>query len=247
MTQTAVSPRPTFIIPSLILAVALITLGIFGLVAVKEARSPKLIVIKGFAEKQITSDYGTWSASLTVRGPVLAAASNKLEGDQQKFLKFLEAHQIPATAIHLESSSVSPVYKTTEDGNQTATIDHFEVTSVTQVESKDVALINKIAQEAGSLLRDGVEIHSAKPSYYYTGIESLKIEMLGAAAADARKRAEKIATESGARVGSLRSAQQGVFQITPLYSQDISSEGEFDTSSIEKTIRAIVSVSYEIK
>ena len=64
--------------------------------------------------------------------------------------------------------------------------------------------------------------------------------MLGAASADARLRAGEIADKTGAKLGELSSASQGVFQITPAHSTEISGEGMYDTSSIEKTVRAVV-------
>jgi hypothetical protein len=68
--------------------------------------------------------------------------------------------------------------------------------------------------------------------------------MLGAAVADAKLRAAEIADKSGATLGKLASASQGVFQITPAHSTEISGEGMYDTSSIEKTVRAVVTVSF---
>ena len=40
---------------------------------------------------------------------------------------------------------------------------------------------------------------------------------------------------------------QGVFQITPRFSTEISAGGMYDTSSIDKTIRAVVTVTYGIE
>ncbi len=68
--------------------------------------------------------------------------------------------------------------------------------------------------------------------------------MLAQATRDARNRAETLATNSGSRLGALRSAQQGVFQITPEHSVEVSGYGENDTSSVKKVIRAVVTVEY---
>ena len=101
-------------------------------------------------------------------------------------------------------------------------------------------------KDVTALIREGVEVTSEPPRYYYTELDQLKVEMLGRAARDARKRAERIATDGGGVLGDLVSAKQGVFQITPAYSSAVSSGGMYDTSSIEKTIRAVITASFSL-
>jgi hypothetical protein len=43
------------------------------------------------------------------------------------------------------------------------------------------------------------------------------------------------------------SARQGVFQITPAHSTEISDYGRNDTSSREKSIKAVVTVRYAVE
>ena len=59
--------------------------------------------------------------------------------------------------------------------------------------------------------------------------------------------AEMIAENANSRIGSLRYADMGVIQITPLYSTEISDIGMNDTSSIEKEITAVVHCEFEVK
>ena len=49
------------------------------------------------------------------------------------------------------------------------------------------------------------------------------------------------------RVGKIRSAKMGVFQITPVDSNDVSDSGYNDLSSIEKKVTAVANVSFAIK
>ncbi|MCY7337039.1 MAG: SIMPL domain-containing protein, partial [Chamaesiphon sp.] len=73
-----------------------------------------------------------------------------------------------------------------------------------------------------------------------------RIEMVAEATKDAKARAESIAKTTGNRVGGVRSADTGVFQITPRYSTAVSNEGRYDTTSIDKDITAVVSVKFGI-
>ncbi|MBI4970275.1 MAG: SIMPL domain-containing protein, partial [Candidatus Omnitrophica bacterium] len=80
-----------------------------------------------------------------------------------------------------------------------------------------------------------------------TGLGELKIEMLREATKDAKKRAEEIATSSGNKIGPIRSARMGVFQITPVNSYDTSDSGYNDTSSLEKRVTAVVKAEFAIQ
>ena len=56
-----------------------------------------------------------------------------------------------------------------------------------------------------------------------------------------------MAKNAGSKVGRLRSARMGVFQVTPANSTMVTDYGINDTSSIEKDITSVVSVSFEIR
>ena len=61
------------------------------------------------------------------------------------------------------------------------------------------------------------------------------------------RRALALAKGSKGRIGALISAQQGVFQITERHSTDTSGSGEYDTSSIDKSAKAVVTLEYAIE
>ena len=114
------------------------------------------------------------------------------------------------------------------------------------MKSADVKLVEKIAKGVTFLIKDGVELQSWEPAFHYTKLDDLKIEMLGGAAADAKERAQEIGVEER---GQDRPA---LFCIARRFSDHSGvlirnlRRGWLDTSSIEKTIRAVVTVSYEV-
>ncbi len=114
------------------------------------------------------------------------------------------------------------------------------------IASRDVNAVTRVARDAGGLIAEGIELNSNSPRYLYTRLDELKLAMLSEAVANARQRADLLVSGSGDRLGSLRSASQGVFQITPAFSNEISGSGENDTTSIDKVIKAVVTVEYAI-
>ena len=71
--------------------------------------------------------------------------------------------------------------------------------------------------------------------------------MLHEAAKDTRVRAQQIADATGARLGPLRSARMGVMQINPADSTETSSEGNNDTSSLDKDVIAVVTSNFQLE
>ena len=76
----------------------------------------------------------------------------------------------------------------------------------------------------------------------------MKLSLIERASADARTRAEKIAANAGAKIGKVRSARMGVFQITGANTnEEFSAGGSFNTSSRNKKARITMRIEYRIK
>jgi hypothetical protein len=96
-------------------------------------------------------------------------------------------------------------------------------------------------------MEQGVVLETDDIQFIYTKAGETKVQMMAEATEDARRRAEEIAARGGRAVRELRSARMGVVQINPLYSTDTSSEGNNDTSSLEKTITATVTAEFTLR
>ena len=104
------------------------------------------------------------------------------------------------------------------------------------------------ARELPSLLARGITIEVYNPMYYFSGLESVKLDLLSAAAADAHERAKNIVENSGAELGNLTWSRAGVFQITAATGdEEFSAGGSFNLSSREKKARVTVRSEFKIK
>ena len=70
--------------------------------------------------------------------------------------------------------------------------------------------------------------------------------MLAKATENAKERAISMAASAGNKIGLMRSAKMGIFQITPVNSYDVSWYGNNDTSSYDKKVTAVVNVVFAI-
>jgi uncharacterized protein len=242
------SNTPSLGFPAFCLALGIGLAGYLIGDGVKElALAKQSVTVKGYADEQITSDFGVWSATLTVRGPKLADTGKSLQNQMAAVTKFLEDQGVPAAQITLQQVSSYPLMRMTESGNTTSLIDSFVVTQHVSVESSDIALLKSLTQRSPDLLNLGYEINLEATQYFRRELGDLKIQLLGRAIEDAQSRAAEMASRTGRSVGRLRSTTQGVFQVTAASSTEISPTGELDTSSVEKKIRAVVTAEFELK
>jgi len=216
-----------------------------GMVKFKKA-SAEVINVTGSAEKRITSDYAVWTGKFSVRDAQLKTAFGRIKEDLRKVKSYLLANGIKEEEIIVQQVTTLPVYKLDKNGKETNEIEAYLLDQFVEVRSGDVVKLTEISRGATGLIEQDVQFVSYSPQYFYTKLAELKLEMLGAASADAKKRAEQIASASGNRIGRIRSADMGVFQITPVNSTEVSDWGSNDTSSLEKKVFAVVHADFAI-
>ncbi|MEN9234370.1 MAG: SIMPL domain-containing protein, partial [Gloeomargarita sp. DG02_1_bins_92] len=120
----------------------------------------------------------------------------------------------------------------------------YRLTQRVKISSSDVDKIAALVNRANDLINEGIPMIADAPQYLYTDLAKLRVEMVAEAVQDAQKRAQSIAKATGSRIGRVRNVDTGVFQITSRFSTDVSDYGIYDTSSKEKDITAVVSVSF---
>jgi len=204
------------------------------------------ITVKGYAEEKVVSDAGTWRATVTVRSGDLQSGYRALEADTARVQALLESVAGASAGVAVSSVAARPQYEMGPGGVQTGRITGYELDRNFELSSTDVALIGRVAAQASSLISEGVSINSSPPQYFYNDLNAVKVRLIGAATRDAQLRAEQFAAGSGVTVGPLRSASQGVFQITRPNSTETADYGSYDTSTVEKVVKAVVTVEYSV-
>ncbi len=216
-----------------------------GMVKFKKA-SAEVINVTGSAEKRITSDYAVWTAEFSARDPQMKAAFARLKEDTAKVRAYLASKGITEGEMIVSQVVTTVIYRKNDKGIATTESEAYSLTQGIEVRSADVAKITAVSRESTGLIEQDIQFVSFAPQYFYTKLAELKLEMLGAASADAKKRAERIASASGNKVGRIRSADMGVFQITPVDSTEVTDWGSNDTTSLEKKVFAVVHADFAI-
>ncbi|MBP6855554.1 MAG: SIMPL domain-containing protein [Candidatus Pacebacteria bacterium] len=238
-----------------ILGIALVAVSyVISLTLYNIKASENIISVAGSSEQVIRSDVVKWRATISRTSGVdnLKQVSAQMQKDLQAVLLYMKANGVAENEITVGVMNTNTMYPYgngyyAEKGDGSGQITGYSLAQDVTVQSSNVEVITKAAQGATALTNQGIVFSSGGLEYYYSKLADLKLQMLAKATEDAKQRAQKIAQSTGARVGALKSASMGVFQVTPVNSTELSDYGYYDTTSIDKQITAIVRTSFILK
>jgi len=209
------------------------------------------VMVTGKAEKDFVSDLIVWRGDYSRVSMDLKVSYATLKNDELAIRSYLKNKGLKENEIVFSAVNINKLYNPQYDTNGRLLSNTFGGYSLTQnvkVESKNINQVEKISREITELIQSGIELNSAAPSYYYTKMSELKIDLLSKASKDAKDRSQSIAENAGSSLGDLKYANMGVFQITGKNSdEDFSYGGAFNTSSKNKTASITIRTEYAVK
>lgn len=247
MGENKIKYVPMIIIASILTLGLIISTFIVANSFVKTRPTNGIITVTGSAKKQIKSDFAVWSGNFSTQAVNLKDCYKIVKENQSTVKEYLIKNGIPEDQISFLSINTTINYARDYQGYNTNQIDSYRLSQTVEIKSNDVDKISVLARESTELIDKGIEFQSYQPQYFYTKIADLKVDMLALASKDAKDRAEKIASNSKSQILGVKTAKMGVFQITPLYSNEISDYGINDTNSIDKEIMSVMNCEFKIK
>lgn len=175
----------------------------------------RVVTVKGLAERDVEADLAIWTLATTTTGNDLALAQEQSEARRKAIVMYLDSVGFSADEIGVQPLNVQDLLA------QAYRPDHVDkgryiMTQRITVRTQDMDKIDKAASELNSLLKQNVTLTNMQPpTYIFTGLNAIKPDMLSEAVRNARDSAQEFAKESGADVGGIKRAYQGVFQIKP--------------------------------
>lgn len=214
-------------------------------------KKAEVISVNGAADTNFVSDLSVWTGSFSRASFNMQEAYDALKKDEAIVMQYLQNQGLAKQEVTTSSINTEKLFDYTfdENGRQTGSVfKGYKLSESISIESKDLMKVDKISREITELIQQGVELTSSSPNYYYTKLGDLKVGLLAKASADGRKRAETIAENSKAGLGTLVKATMGVFQITGQNeNEDFSYGGAFNTTNINKTATITVKMDFEVK
>ncbi len=233
----------TIIISAVIVSLAL-GIGLMKVGTGFASRSSDGITVTGSAKTTAVADNAVWTLSVNLSSATVSAAIKKVDSDVAALSKYLNAGGIPTDALTLGAVST---YANEEyvNGNATGRILSYRANRDVTVRTKDVQLVSKLSQGIGSLLETGINVNNYGPQYYSSNLPQLRPALMSDAMKDAKVRAQALTKAVGSNLGALVNVKAGPIQITTPDSTMTADYGAYDTTTIDKTVTATVSVTFK--
>lgn len=232
------------LIRALILAAGIAAAGWFiGHGFIKARSADRVVAVKGVAEREVQANIALWPLRFVATSDNLSEAQNKIKKSSAAVFQFIRHAGIDSSSTEIQRTEVTDVLANQYRSGTTAS--RYIIAQTIMVRTAQIDKVVNASQSVGALVDAGVILSSvggpeSGPTYLFTELNSLKPEMIAEATASARKGAEQFAKDSGSKLGSIRNASQGVFEILP---RD-RAPGIFEGSQRNKTLRVVTTVEY---
>jgi uncharacterized protein len=206
----------------------------------------RTVTVKGLSERPVKADLGFWPVSFVATGESLEEARQALATSEAAVTAFLAARGFPASSYQVQNIRVEDKLANSYGSGYNGP--RFVLTESLLVKTKEVDKLAETARNTGDLLKVGVVFASngennGGPSFQFTGLNDMKGALLTEATQRAREAADKFAKESGAKVGAIQNANQGVIEVNAAVDIPDSSPDR----QIDKKVRVVTTITYFLK
>ena len=204
----------------------------------------RFVTVKGLATKDMKADLAVWSVNFTVTGDDLATAQTQLEANREKVTAFLKSNGLSEGNIRIQNIQVADKQAQTYSSNGGESGPRYVLSQALIARTNDIEAMAKASQNVSQLIKEGVVLgqpnggYNPAPQYMFTKLNDVKPSMIAEATKNARDSAEQFAKDSQQKVGQIRSANQGVFEILPRDPNIV------ETETPDKTVRVVTTVEY---
>jgi len=209
-------------------------------------RRDQTMTAKGSARQRVASDLAVWRISIKGEAPTIPESFAILDSSEQRVAGFLAGAGFAPGEIDTSAIRTDAYLKRDEKGNSTREVSGYSLSRSVTITTPSVGRVARAAGEITDLLKQGVLVNSGIPEYYFSKLPDVKVSILGDASRDAHGRAAEVARSVGSVVGEVRSVSMGPLQVVQPNSTEVSYGGVYDTSTIEKDVTAVVTVTFAV-
>lgn len=204
----------------------------------------RYVTVKGLATKDVRANLGLWPIAYIETGNNLVELQGVMDARGQAILNFLQKNGIPNAQVELQRVNVQDLLAQSyrQGGVEQG---RYILTQTYLVRTEDVQALSKAAKNVGDLIRQGIVLAQGGqgPTYLFTQLNDVKPDMIAQATKNAREAADRFAADSGQKVGSIRRAYQGMFQILARDQTYTVSEAQ----QMNKTVRVVSTVDFYLE
>lgn len=232
-----------------VLAIGIALGGFFIGDGIYRAMSGRTVTVKGLAERDVVADTAVWNIKINGVGGDLEKLQQEIDLDITQIHEFLidagfAPQDIKNLRVHVRDKyagySDAELRAQNNDGR-------YVIDTGVMVRSHNVELVDAVSRRMGELVRRGITVTEdyAGPVYIFNGLNDIKISMIEQATKNATAAGEQFAKDADAKLGKIKSANQGVFSIESRDPTDSWSSNE--RQAINKKVRVVATITFYLK
>jgi len=241
MSSTSSSTPPSrFLIPSIAFIAGMAVFGLIGRHALMSAKKlDEYVTVKGLSEREEPANLVIWPINFSVTDNDLSQLQAQIQKSRGTVHQFLAEQGFKPEELSNSPPQIDDLASGSSEDRQPT----FRYRANLSVLLRSTRITEaKAAMEASDkLVQRGIALtggeYRGRPQFLFTGLNDIKPGMIQEANRNARKAAEKFAEDSQAKVGSIRHAVQGPFEI---YDVDASSPDR-------KIVRVVTTVDFYLQ
>jgi len=180
----------------------------------KSRMADRYVTVKGLAEKEVNADQAIWPITFKEAGQDLLSLQKEVDSKRDIITQFLLEKGFKKEDISHSAPKIVDAWAELYNNNQQGP--RFRIQKTITLRTSNVKLIKETMELSGELVAKGIVLSESwenRTEFLFTGLNDIKPEMIREATINAREAANKFAEDSGSKVGKIRKATQGFFNI----------------------------------
>lgn len=240
------------IIFGIILAIGLIAAAFVLGTQFKNLKQSGTITVKGLAEAPYKANLAQIQMGVSAWGQDYASALANGKNDFKALQQFVASKGFSVSSQNVTPISVEPYNEdyVDEQGQTRTRQNGYKATQTLSISSQQLNKITNMLAQVQNYRISHESVTFEKPQYLLNDLEKIKHDLIAKATDDANKRAEEFAKTGHAKVGVMRSASQGSFNILDAHNPDSDDSdygGTYDKDGVDKLVRLVVTIDYAIE
>ena len=218
------------------IVLAALVLGIMMVCTVKTLKSyDDTVKVRGLCEKEVPADRVVWRISYSEKSNDLADLRNTIHRNNDVIVKLLREAGFTEEEVKVGNANYDDRY--TYANNVSQITFRYQANQTVTVFTKNLDLVRKLQQTLETDLVNQNILANSWADYQYLGLNDIKPSMIAESLENARVAADEFAKNSHSKIGKMRTASQGYFEVEDL---------DENTPQVKK-VRVVTTVEYYLK
>ena len=203
----------------------------------ERTRGARVISVKGLSEKEVPASIAIWDIAYSATGNELPAVDQQLAASTSAVIEFLRSAGFEEKDMAVQPPSVRDVSIEPREKDVPPPPERYRAQRSVLLRTSKVDAIKPALANLSQLITKGILLSGqCHPEYIYNQLNEIKPGMIEEATKNARIAGEQFSRDSQTKLGKLKSAAQGWFQI----------ENRDAVTPERKVVRVVVDVEYEV-